>query len=341
MLVLVTGGAGMLGRAIVEQLLQQAHTVRILDLHALDNHKVETVIGSVVDFDTVLSACDGVDVVIHTASLVSQELGQPKALYDVNVLGTENIIRACQQQSVKKLIYTSSIDVVFDGTPISNGDETLPYPTNHLDYYGTTKMIAEKAVIRANNVDGLVTAVIRSAGIYGPHDKHRFPAVLSGTLGTGQFTRIGDGSAKFTHVYVDNLAYAHALLADRLELDAKSAGEIYFITDYEASNFFDFFLPYLEALNIDAKTQNIPLFLAQTIANVLELRYKIWQTDKTSRIQLSRYTVASVATDFWFNHNKARQDFGYQPIVSEQEAFQHTLDWLRDEWLPSLETDTA
>lgn len=334
MLVLVTGGAGMLGRAIVNQLLQHKHTVRILDLEVVLDDNVESFVGSVVDSKLVSKACEGVDVVIHTASLVSQELGQPKKLYDVNVLGTETIIHACHQQSVKKLIYTSSIDVVFDGTPIADGDETLPYATKHLDYYGTTKMIAEKAVIRANNVDGLATAAIRSAGIYGPYDKHRFPAVISNPMKNGHYTRIGDGSAKFTHVYVENLAYAHALLAETLALDAKSAGEVYFITDYEASNFFDFFLPYLDALNIDYTVQNIPLLLAQSIANILEFRHKIWQTDKNKSIQLSRYTVASVATDFWFNHAKASQDFNYQPIVSEQEAFERTLAWLQDVWLP-------
>ncbi|MGB7340043.1 MAG: NAD-dependent epimerase/dehydratase family protein [Phototrophicaceae bacterium] len=338
MLILVTGGFGMLGRAITEQLLLHGHQVRVLDLENLATVDVEIIIGNVTDFDTVLKACEGVDAVIHTASLVSQELGQPQILYDVNVSGTENIIRACQQQSVKKLVYTSSIDVVFDGTPISNGDETLPYPAKHLDYYGTTKMLAEKAVINANGVDGLATASIRSAGIYGPYDKHRFPAVISQTL-TGQFTKIGDGTAKFTHVYVENLAHAHVLLVEALELNAVSAGEIYFITDYAASNFFDFFLPYLDALDIEYRIQTIPLVLAQTIANVLEFRHKIWQTDKTGFIQLSRYTVASVATDFWFNHNKATQDFGYEPLVSEQEAFERTLSWLKNIWLPSFDTD--
>lgn len=339
MLVLVTGGSGMLGRAIVDQLLQRGHEVRILDLDVLVDVDAETIVGNIVDFDTVLKACKGVDAVIHTASLVSQDLGQPQILYDVNVIGTENIIRACQQEAIKKLVYTSSIDVVFDGTPISNGDETLPYPVQHLDYYGTTKMLAEKAVIEANSIGDLATASIRSAGIYGPHDKHRLPAVLGNAL-AGRFTIIGDGSAKFTHVYVENLAYAHVLLVEALELGAISAGEVYFITDYEAKNFFEFFQPYLDALDVDYTTQRIPLFFAKTIANILEFRYKIWWTSKAQSIQLSRYIVASVATDFWFNHAKATNDFGYQPVISEKEAFEHTLDWFLNVWLPSSDVDS-
>lgn len=334
MKVLVTGGAGMLGRAIIEQLLLRGHDVRVLDLEALSDANVENVIGDITDFNTVLEACGDIDAVIHTASLISQELGQPQKLYNVNVIGTENIIHACQQQGVSKLVYTSSIDVVFDGTAISNGDETLPYPTRHLDYYGTTKMIAEQAVVSANGQDNLVTAVIRSAGIYGAHDKHRFPGVIKPTL-SGQYLRIGDGSAKFTHVYVENLAYAHVLLAEQLTLESVCASQIYFITDYKASNFFDFFLPYLDALDIQYTSQTIPLFIAQMIATLLELRHQVWKTEKTSRILLSRYTVASVAKDFWFNHDKARQDFGYQPIVTEREAFNRTLSWLKDEWLPT------
>ena len=332
MRLLVTGGAGMLGFSIAESLVEKGHQVRILDLHSIENVHIESVAGNITNYDTVFRACENVDAVIHSASLVSQELGEPPLLYEVNVTGTQNIIRACQEQDVQKLIYTSSIDVVFDGSPIINGDETLPYPEKHLDYYGTTKMMAEKAVLAANN-EHLATSVIRSTGIYGPGDKHRFPAVIGSTL-EGQFTWIGDGSGKFSHVYVENMAHAHVLLAEQLHAESVCAGEVYFITDYAASNFFEFFIPYLDALGLDYKVQTIPLPLAKIIATLLELRHKIMKRDSTKHVQLSRYTVASVTEDFWFNHNKARRDFGYQPIVSGGEAFERTLNWLKHIWLP-------
>ena len=333
---LVIGGSGMLGYAIVKQSIQQGHHVRVLDLHAIEAADVESVIGDITQYHDVLNACAGIDVVIHTASLVNLEQGKPPILHEVNVIGTENVIRACQQQGVRSLIYTSSIDVVFDGTPIANGDERLPYAKKHLDYYGETKAQAEKLVLAANGEKDLTTSVIRSAGIYGPGDKHRFPAVIGNSL-SGQFTRIGDGKAKFSHVYVENMAYAHILLAEKLAPDSVSAGEIYFITDHAPSNFFDFFIPYLKALELDYQVQTIPAGLANIIAYLLEWRYILLKNESSRNVQLTRYTVASVARDFWFNHDKATRDFGYHPIVSEEDAFARTLNWLRNEWLPEYQ----
>lgn len=336
MKLLIIGGAGMLGRVIAQQAVDRGYTVRVLDLQAVKDLAFESVIGDITQYEDVLNACADVDTVIHTASLVNVELGKPPILHEINVTGTKNVIRACQEQGVQKLIYTSSIDVVFDGTPIINGDETLPYPRKHLDYYGETKMQAEKLVLDANNKQGLAVAVIRSAGIYGPGDRHRFPAVISNTL-SGKFIRIGNGGAKFSHVYVENMAHAHILLAEKLSLESVCAGEVYFISDYEASNFFDFFIPYLKALELDYQVQVIPAGLANVIAHLLEWRYKLLKSDATRKVQLSPYTVASVARDFWFNHDKATRDFAYQPIISEEEAFQRTLNWLKNEWIPQYQ----
>ncbi|MEL6408607.1 MAG: NAD-dependent epimerase/dehydratase family protein [Chloroflexota bacterium] len=338
--VLVTGGAGMLGREIVRQLLEKEYTVRVLDLQSLADEfpSVEWITGSVADADTVMQACEGMDAVMHTVALISQELGEPPHMYDVNVKGTEHIITACQAHGIPKLIYTGSIDAVYDGTPITNGDETLPYPAKHLDYYGTTKMLAEQAVVAANS-DTLTTAVIRAASIYGPHDKHRFPAILSTLLDTGQYTRIGNGQSEISHVYVDNIAYAHVLLLENLAPDKPTAGSIYFITDHAAGNFFDFFPPFLETLSLDYEVQQIPQWLATTIANLLEWRYALFPSEKNKRIRLSRYTVSAVTKDFSFSHAKATRDFGYHPIVTQEEAFNATVAWLKNEWLPQYQQD--
>jgi nucleoside-diphosphate-sugar epimerase len=334
---LVTGGAGMLGYAIVQQLSERGHTVRVLDLNPCPHPDVDMVCGSITDAALVLRACQDVDGVIHTASLISQELGQPPALYDVNVTGTQHIIRACQTQDVARLVYTSSMDVVFDGAPIANGDETLPYAQKHLDYYGTTKMIAEQAVIAANGTQGLTTAVIRSTALYGPGDNHRFPAIIGPAL-SGRYIRIGGSQSRVSHTYVGNMAHAHVLLAEKLAPDAACAGQAYFITDFAPGNFFDFFLPYLDALNLKYEVVTVPQWLAQLVANLLEWRYAVWKNERTRQVRFSRYSVAAVSEDMWFNHHKATRDFGYQPLITEEIAFQATLAWLAHEWLPTQTT---
>jgi hypothetical protein len=83
--------------------------------------------------------------------------------------------------------------------------------------------------------------------------------------------RLGNGRAKFNHVYVTNVAHAHVLAAESLTLDSPVAGQCYFITDHPASNFYDFFVPYLQALGYSTKMRRMPYALARMLAVFSEL----------------------------------------------------------------------
>ena len=84
----------------------------------------------------------GVDVVFHCATMApnaESTIAKAKA-HAVNVVGTENVIKACQAQKVPKLVYTSSASVVFEGRDLNNVDESAPYAAKPLDYYTLTKV---------------------------------------------------------------------------------------------------------------------------------------------------------------------------------------------------------
>lgn len=328
MVSLVTGANGLLGRALVDVLLAQGEQVRALDLAPHANSAVESIVADIRDLDSVRRACTGVDVVYHVAALVYLGLGKPRHMYEVNVTGTENIIQACREQGVPRLVYTSSIDVVFEGKPIRNGDESLPYARTHLDYYSETKTLAEQAVLRANDPNGLLTCALRTAGIYGPGDQHRFRPLIA-QVSAGGLVRIGDGSSRFSHVYAENAAYAHVLAARALAPGSAVAGQAYFITDHAARNFSDFTVPFLEALGYSVSKRSVPGWLASTVASALALRYRLWPSEKHADVSLTRYSVAALCNDFYFNSEKAQRDFGYRPIVDEPTAYERTLDWLK------------
>lgn len=326
MKILVTGGAGMLGRAVARSLHQRGHAVTSFDLHECPEPGITSLTGDVRDASAVQPACAGMDAVIHTVAYVNQLPDKQPIMYDVNVAGTHNLIAACQAGGVPRLIYTSSVDVVFDGTPIRDGDETLPYPEIHLDYYGVTKMLGEQAVIAANSPT-LATCSLRMAGLYGAYDRHRFPNVIPLVARTGTLTRIGDGKAKFNHVYVENAAHAFALAAEQLQPGNTLAGQCYFITDYAPDNFFTFFQPFLDALGIDYRVAPLPASLALLLARWGDFQRR-FASDKPPL--LSRYAIAATSRDFWFNHRKATRDFGYAPVVSQADAFQRTVMWARE-----------
>ncbi|MBK8026717.1 MAG: NAD-dependent epimerase/dehydratase family protein [Chloroflexi bacterium] len=338
MTVLVVGGNGALGSAILRRLRGLGAAVRSFDLSPHPDAGVESRVGDVRQMEEVMAACDGVEAVIHTAVKVSQQATPSQSMYEVNVRGTENLIAACQAQRVSRLIYTSSVDVVFDGTPIANGDERLPYPKAHLDYYGTTKMLAEQAVLAANGAAGVATCALRVGGLFGPGDRHRFPRVLQIVLDSGMYTRIGDGKSRFNHLFIENAAHAHVLAAERLALDSPLAAQAYFITDQAPGNFFDLFPPYLDALGVRYKVRTLPYTLMRMVADLNERRSRRAAAGEDREISLSRYAVESTCRDFWFTSKKAARELGYAPIVSAEEAFAATLDWLRG-WMAARQAE--
>ncbi len=325
--ILVIGGCGFLGSALVRRLKEAGfNSIRSFDRTPCPDPGVVSVTGDLRNPEQVLQACAGVDTVFQTAALVDWGPRSRERLHAVNVHGNRNVINACQQQGVERLVYTSSIDVVFDGSPISGGDERLPYPRRHLDDYGHTKALAEQDALHANTPGGLQTCALRSVGIYGPGDPHRFPAVLNAAR-QGKMIRIGDGRARFNHIYIDNLAEAHIRAALALQPASPVSGQAYFITDHEATNFYDFFTPYLDALGLPTSRARMPEPLALGLAAAMETISQLGIGPQTPL--LTRYVVLSTCRDFFFTSGKARRDFGYLPVVSPEQAYAETLAWLR------------
>lgn len=158
------------------------------------------------------------DVVHHTASPLATSLD--KSIYEkVNVDGTANIIRACQRSGVKKLVFTSSAGVVFDGQDNINIDERMPYPEKAMDAYNDTKAQAEQLVLQANTdegTEGLKTVALRPAGIFGPHDRQAVPGFIEAYKSGKKNVQIGNNTNLFDWTYVDNIAHAHLLAADKV-----------------------------------------------------------------------------------------------------------------------------
>lgn len=328
---LVTGGAGMLGLDLVRQLLKRGTEVRVLDLEELSERNVESIVGDVRDRAAVDAACEAVDVVYHAAAAVWNPT-LPRDIYEpVNLEGTRNVIDACRRKGIGRMLFTSSMDVVVDGrVPIVDGDESLPYPDPlPKDPYSRSKILAEQLVVSANG-PGLATCVLRPTGMYGARDKYHLPNLLAAARSSFN-VRLGDGSARFSHVYSENVAHAHILAAENLFPGSPVAGEIYFVTDHKPDlNLFEFMEPFLEALGCEPPKLRLPYRLAYLLATLSELF--------APRSPFNRFSVIQTCIDHTFVSDKARRDFGYEPVVSPEEAFRRTLTWARRRF--GAETDT-
>ena len=321
-LYLVTGGAGMLGRAIVSQLAERGKAVRVIDIERAKDERAEIIVGDIRDAAAVRKACEGVDTVIHAAAAV-WDPKLPSTIYnETNAVGTQLIIDTCIQLGVPRLVYTSTMDVVMDGKHGQClGDESLPYPSDYrkMNRYAYSKMLGEQAVIKANGPN-FSTCALRLVGMYGPGDKYHLPNVIKNAK-RGVNIRLGNGKAQFSHVFSGNAAHAHILAAEHLAPNSPVAGQVYFITDHHTGNFFDFMDPFLEQLGIPLPKRAIP----HGPANVLA-----WLAEKFSRrSNFNRFSVYCICVDHTFAHDKATRDFGYHPIFSAEEAFEITVEWLK------------
>jgi nucleoside-diphosphate-sugar epimerase len=336
--VLVTGGAGFLGKAIVREFLDAKSPVwvnelRILDIRDYDgvsDDRLNFVKGDICMYDDINRACKGIDMVIHTAAIVDWGTRSEKEVYQTNFIGTQHVINACKENKVGMLVYTSSLDAVITGTPLVDIDESQPYPDKHLNMYCESKCLSEKLVL-AENSERLRTCSLRPSDIYGENDPYHVPPLIDMAKG-GFYVRIGNGSAKSQHVYVRNMAWAHVLAARALvENNPKVKGNVYFITDGPGANFFAFFDEMVAASGYKIWPRNLrlPRGLMYFLGTVSELIAVLIRPFKHYNPRLSRFAVMYTCTDFTFTSGKAQRDFGFYPKYSKEEAFKNTVGFFK------------
>ena len=323
---LVTGGGGFLGGAIVRRLVARGDTVRSLargDYPALRSLGVETLRGDVADPAAVARAIEGCDVVFHVAAKAGV-WGPYEEYHQANVVGTRLVVDACRTAGVRRLVYTSSPSVVFDGRDMEGADESLPYPAHFEAAYPATKAEAEQMVRKANGPD-LATVALRPHLIWGPGDNHLVPRIIARAK-AGRLRKIGRGTKRIDATYIDNAADAHILAADRLDPGSAIAGKVYFIAQGEPIPLWDLVNAILSAAGLPPVTRTISLPLAMAAAGVVESIYRALGV--ATEPPLTRFVVRELATSHWFDLTAARRDLGYSPQVSTAEGLQRLAAWL-------------
>ncbi|MFZ1984123.1 MAG: NAD-dependent epimerase/dehydratase family protein [Desulfatitalea sp.] len=324
--VLVTGGGGFLGGAIVRQLISRGEKVRTLSRGSypeLGRMGVEHISADLADLQAVKQACQGVEAVFHVAAKFGT-WGRYEDFYQANTQATFNVLSACRACCVSRLIYTSSPSVIFDGHNMQGVDESKPYPARYEGPYAKTKALAEQAVLAAAR-DGLPAIALRPHLIWGPGGFHLVDRILSRAK---RLRRVGDGSNKVDTIYVDNAAWAHILAETCLKKDPTLSGRTYFISQDQPIAFAQMLDHILTAGGLPPITKQLSPALARFIATLCEGIYALLGIQ--SEPPLTRFQVNAMATDHWFNITAAKRDLGYQPLVSMEEGLKRLADWLRN-----------
>jgi len=324
---LVTGGGGFLGQAICRLLVERGDEVTAFQRHAspaLEAMGVRQVLGDLADAQAVRQACARQDAVFHNAAKAGA-WGSVESYRLANVVGTDNVLAACRDADVPRLVHTSTPSVTHSGRhPVQGGNEReTPYGENFKAPYPATKLVAEKAVMAANGAE-LATVSLRPRLIWGPGDTQLMPRLVERAR-AGRLRFIDGGHNRMDTTYIDNAAQAHLDALSALRPGAACAGKVYFISNGEPRPVRQIVNDLLQAAGMPPVDKEIPYPVAYAAGAVME---KLWPLlGRQDEPPMTRFLAEQLSTPHWYDISAAARDLGYRPRITTAEGLRRTAAW--------------
>lgn len=330
MRILITGGGGFLGTWIVRELLKNpTYLITNFSRHPyehLADLAVPTIRGDIsIAEDVERALAQGFDTVFHVAGKVGM-WGDPAEFDRINVEGTRHLLEASKRHGVKRFVFTGSPSSVFAQGGHAGADESLPYPSVHLNDYARTKALSEEMVLKANEGD-FSTCSLRPHMVWGPGDTNILPRVIDKAR-LGKLKIVGDGENQVDVLYVENAARAHVMAMEELAPGSAVAGQAYFLGQGPVK-LWQFVDDVLKLAGVTSPTSALTARSAYAVGWLLE---KTWRFAgiKNPEPPMTRFIARNLSTDHWYAHAKAERDFGWTPRISIHEGLQRLFSG-RDE----------
>lgn len=325
MKVLVTGATGFLGGWLVKRLLDEGCEVRIIKranskLDEIEGLKLDIVSGDVTDLESMRNASRGVDTVFHLAGLIGYSRAQRAAMDLVNVQGTANVIQACRDAGVRKLVHLSSVVAIgasFDGKLL---DENSPYEIGHLNLgYFETKRQAEELVRKAVEKGELDAVMINPSTIYGPADAKKGSRGTQLKVARGKFPIYPPGGVSI--VSVEDVV--DAIIA----VWKKGKPAERYIVSGENLLIKEAFEIIARVAGVKPPSIGLPRPAIFTLGKVGDLLESIGKKGP-----LNTETAWTSTLYHWFDNSKAKRELGLDPKPAAY-AIEQSVRWMKDNHL--------
>jgi nucleoside-diphosphate-sugar epimerase len=319
--IFVTGATGLVGSHAVETALRRGHRVRVLvrpssDTRLLDQWGVEKVEGDLADADALSRGIIGVDWVFNCAAKVG-DWGTLDEFRRLNVDAFRLLLDASIEGKIARLVHVSSLGV-YEARDHFGTDETTPPAAEALDGYTRSKVEAELLALHYAEACGLPVAIVRPGFIYGPRDRTVLPKLI-GALRSGRFFYFGSGDQVLNCIYVKNLANAIFLAAEA----PGAVGQVFNVTDGEQVSKRQFVGRVAELAGLKPPKRRIPLWLAWTLAVLMERRAMRRGSMEPPLVNKARYKFLGLNLDY--SIEKARRVLGYNPSYSTEQGLVESM----------------
>ncbi|CAG7831839.1 unnamed protein product [Allacma fusca] len=369
--ILITGGSGFLGQHIIRVLQERANgikEIRVVDvvpfvqkLAYVDKFPLKIYSSDITAEDQLDAPYEGATVVVHTVGVV--DIGHFKdreRMFRINVTGTKNVLRKCQDWNIRKFIFTSTSDADTESEQfrqhLPKDQEQLPLNEKQflMGYYAYSKALAEEAVLNASKIllrngKTLKSVIIRPICLYGELDPHFLPKVfLAAKKLSGYFPQLKmRRELGIQSSYAGNVAWTHALAIWRLneELEEEDAqkrgnfekieGQAFNIADDSPFMLYEFLQHFLAIKGYSLLKIPVPLGLVLTGYKILGFCVQrcpdSWKKFLDKNPLFSPYpSFKRPHSPLKFNRQKAMDKLHYKPIYDFNKAFELCTDYYRD-----------
>ncbi len=310
MKVLVTGGNGFIGSYLVKELEEHGYDVKIFCRSCKGKNVIN---GDIRNEKSILKATKGIDAVFHNAAL-AMDWGKKRDFYETNVKGTENVVKACIENGIERLIYTGSAGVY--GFPNSMKPITEESPKKPLNAYQKSKWLGEK-VIEEYKKHGIKASIIRPPLVLGAGSKAA--QILLSSIENGTFSYIGDGESYITVTHPKDVAKCL-----RLALEKDDEGNAFNVASFSC-RIKDMIEKIASSMNIEKPKKHVSYSIAYIAAVFSEMLGILLNKEP----KITRFRVKSMGTNRIISYEKAKKMLGYKPSYDLKKMVEDIVAWYR------------
>ena len=320
----MTGTGSLLLGGVASELLRRGDEVVCLQRRPaafMGHQTAHEVLADICNTDAVALAAKGCDAIIHGAARVGV-VGSQKEFYDTNVHGTENILRAAEQQSISRLVFVSTPSVAHTGASLVGAPAGQAEIGRSRSYYAESKAIAERTVLNARNSQ-LAVVAIRPHLVWGPGDTQLVGRIVERAK-SGRLAVVGTGNALVDSTYIDNAISAHIAALDALHIGSACDGKAYVVSNGEPRTVNELMRSMCESAGVPFEPRHLSLTLGIRLGSLVE---RLWPLMQSSEPPITRFIAEQLGTAHWFDQRVVHNDLKWAPSVTLDEGFKQLTQW--------------